>query len=78
MHVLIIGHVIGIFFHGVKICGLTYNCIVPVANGEMFTLSVRRQEYLMKAIFYGLWCSAVGRTLYNRLLDYSPSRQLAL
>ena len=31
----------------------------PVLDGEMFTaftLSVRRQEYVMKVIFYGLVC----------------------
>ena len=30
------------------------DCIRPVPGGEIFTLSIRRQEYLMKAIFYGL------------------------
>ena len=38
----------------------------PVPDGEMFTLSVRRQEYLMKVIFYGLWCSVVGLTLIRQ------------
>ena len=42
------------------------DCIGPVPDGEMFTLSVRRQEYLMKVIFYGLSCSAVGRTLIRQ------------
>ena len=37
-----------------------------VPDGEMFTLSVRYQEYLMKLIFYGLRCSAVGRTLIGQ------------
>ena len=32
----------------------------------MFTLSVRRQEYLMKAIFSGVRCSAVGRTVIRQ------------
>ena len=40
----------------------------PVLDGEMFALSVRRQEYLMKVIFYGLRCSAVGGTLITVLL----------
>ena len=34
----------------------------PIPDGEMFTLSVRRQEYLMKVILYGLRCSAVSQT----------------
>ena len=37
-----------------------------VTDGEMFTLSVRRQEYLMKVIFYRLSCSAVGGTLIRQ------------
>ena len=42
----------------------------------MFTLSVRRQEYLMKAIVYGLKCSAVGRTLIRQgsVLGFSANR----
>ena len=32
----------------------------------MFTLSLRRQEYLMKLIFYGLRCSSVGRNLIRQ------------
>ena len=32
----------------------------------MFTLSVRRQEYLMKVIFSGLRCSAVGPTVIRQ------------
>ena len=31
-----------------------------VQDSEMFTLSVRRQECLMKVIFYELTCSVVG------------------
>ena len=42
------------------------DCIGPVPDGEMFTLSVRQQEYLMKVILYGLRCSAVGRTLIRQ------------
>ena len=38
----------------------------PVADDEMFTLSIRHQEYLKKAIFYGLRCSAIGRFLIRR------------
>ena len=40
----------------------------PVPDGEMFTLSVRHQEYLMQEIFYGhgLRCSAVGQTLIRQ------------
>ena len=38
----------------------------PVPDGEMFTLSVRRQEYLMKLIFYRLRYSAVDRTLIRQ------------
>ena len=38
--------------------------VLPVT--EMFTLSVRRQEYIMKVIFYGCRCSAVCRTIMKR------------
>ena len=38
----------------------------PLPDGEMFTLSVRRQKYLMKVILCGLRCSAVGRTLIRQ------------
>ena len=37
-----------------------------VLDGEMFMLSVQRQEYLMKVIFNGLGCSTVGRTLIRQ------------
>ena len=52
------------------------NYIGPLSDGEMFTLSVRRQEYLMKAIVYGLKCSAVGRTLIRQgsVLGFSANR----
>ena len=42
----------------------------------MFTLYVRRQEYVMKAIFYGLRCSAVGQTLIRQesVLGFSANR----
>ena len=42
----------------------------------MFTLSVRRQEYLMKVIFYGLGCLAVGLTLirHGSVLGFSANR----
>ena len=33
----------------------------PVPNGEMFTLSVRRQECLKKVIFYEVIRPAAGR-----------------
>ena len=42
------------------------NAARPVPDGEVFTLSVRRQEYLMKVIIYGFRCSAVGRTLIRQ------------
>ena len=35
----------------------------PVPDGKMFTLSIWRQEYLVKIIFYRRRCLAVGRTL---------------
>ena len=52
------------------------NCVRLVQNGEMFTLSVQRQEYLMKVIFYGLRCSAVDRTLIRQgsVLGFSANR----
>ena len=42
------------------------DCIRPVLAGEMFMLSVQRQEYLMKVIFDGLKSSGVGRTLIRQ------------
>ena len=32
----------------------------------MFTQSVRHQDYLMKVIFYGPICSAIGRTVIRQ------------
>ena len=41
-------------------CRMDSLCNLP--SDEMFMLSVWRQEYSMKEIFYGLRCSAIGRT----------------
>ena len=47
---------------------VTNNCSIGLrrAGIEMFTLSIRRQEYLMKVMFYGLRCSAVCHTLIRQ------------
>ena len=48
----------------------------PVPHGEMFTLSVRHLEYLMKEISYRLRFSAVGRILIRQgsVLGFSANR----
>ena len=55
---------------------MTNNCIGLVPDGEMFTLSVRRQEYLLKVISYVIRCSTVALTLIRQeaVLGFSANR----
>ena len=52
-----------LFQHLMPLLGKTAR---PVPDGEMFTLAILRQEYLIQVIFYGLRCSAVVRTIISQ------------